>query len=1324
VGASKRTRGQQASQPPAATATLVVRARAAGGDPVEPADLMGLPALPGGQVVVDGPDGRTAELRDGQARFEGLSAGNHSVELRPAEGFAAPARLHVLDEQGRPFPADGPIAVGPGEERTVVAACPRTHVRLTGTIELPTAHRGRTKRPEFPIALEVRHAGERLTTITADKGSFDERVEAAGPVEVVAHPLKDRAGRRLVPEQPRATAEPDGGPVTLKYHHAGAIRVAAFVEDDSGTRKAPGVHFTLRTIAEPDEVLHDRTTSTRQPVVKFEDLLPGVYVVVADPETVAGHPPLQLVRPPDGRMQVEVEAGDTADLTDDFEFEREPATVTGDVRDAADGAGLRGVRVELHDPAGEEPPRRIATNQDGRYVFGDVEPGLWRVLPARPVFDAVGRQWRPRPPDAGERQVAPGPGETVEAEDILLDLAPGSVRGRVLGTDGNGIAGVEVALEPADGGGVRRTRLSDADGWFLFTPVDPGGFILRLVDPVQVGDGLFEPVAGTGDRRAVTVASGRLTVVPAFELELVQEVGTVSGRLRDADGNGLPGLPVQLFEDGKGPQVVDTDVRGIFTFTLVTPGVQLVSVGGVVAAGGINWRPVPPDSGQRSVDVEAGDTIQVPDIVLERVADPGTITGFVRVDEDGSGLPGVTLEVRPAAGGAPLTSIFTDAEGAFSVQVPAGTWAIEPDELPIQAADRLWTPKPPDDPGTRVVQVTAGARSVAAPLVVEPVVVPIQIGGQVGDATVRPVPGQPVTGLAGVRLRLRLAGGGGERFTVTNAQGNFAFANVKPGGYVVELEQIPFQLAGQDWEPVDGDSGARPVTVEKTSVNVEPLLVQPERHLIFGKVTRPDGSPAAFLPVRVLDDQNQELVAVQTDIDGNYEAEVAREGRFIIEFLQDGRGIRRTVTVASQNQLNLTIGDDAGGGGAAPPATQDFAAFPVLTEEVSAAQLPTAGAPPSAVGQTVEAALREALGWRPRPNDPRSFSAALVQSFDRHEVEGHTESTWTPRTYAAQVTADLGAITGAQASVYSRARVALDAALPLLDGLYPLDPAADPQDTEAIRSIIRSELNELVTELGVEGGPRISRVDDLLELLLRNPVATSVPTTVLGHLGQLEDRFGLSSARVQSIEEEEDLTNFLILVDYVREIDTSWQARRTSFDPTSNAIPFLGTQLVLLSRSLAVTAESVAEVGFTLDSVFLGAAERLAIRLTFPATDLTTGTSTLTDSRGDPLVVPGSTPSILLGELLSWVERVAAEEGPRLLQDGGKDGASALTPVLDRLRALVRASLVDTGSGPNKGLQPPDSLPTGYATARVQRALSELAKYLDDSADLARRIQR
>jgi hypothetical protein len=230
---------------------------------------------------------------------------------------------------------------------------------------------------------------------------------------------------------------------------------------------------------------------------------------------------------------------------------------------------------------------------------------------------------------------------------------------------------------------------------------------------------------------------------------------------------------------------------------------------------------------------------------------------------------------------------------------------------------------------------------------------------------------------------------------------------------------------------------------------------------------------------------------------------------------------------------------------------------------------------------------------------------------------------------------------------------------------------------------------------------------------------TTHGTTVHGQLGLLQDRFGLVPERVDTVAEEEDLTNSLILRAYVEEIDASWQANRSFFDPASEATPFLGTQLVLLSRSLSVAAESVAEVNFTLDSVFLGAAERLAIRLTFPPD----GTS-LPDSRGGTAPVPPDTPSILLGDLLSWVERVASDEGPRLLQDGGRDGASALTPVLDRLRGLVRASLVSTGSGSSRGLQSPDAVPAGYATQRVQRALVELAKYLDDTAHLADQIRR
>lgn len=899
----------------------------------------------------------------------------------------------------------------------------------------------------------------------------------------------------------------------------------------------------------------------------------------------------------------------------------------------------------------------------------------------------------------------------------------GTVAGYVIDDDSdNGLADVRVVLGPAGGGGPLKLADTDDNGRFTFPEIKPGYVTVELHEvPTVLDETPWRPPPPDDGRRSINVVAGQTAQAEAIRLAVA--LGTVTGFVLDqGTGTGHEGVHVELAPvaglAGGAAAVQTTGPDGRYLFGEVDPGHHVVRLRPVPA--GFQLRS--PHINHRDIVVEADELEVVPAFLLQPVPATGTLQGSVRNVEDVSGVEGVEIALEPVEGGDPILA-QTDADGDFSRDgLAPGDYRVTLARVPAEAAGRFWQPPSPDG-GERNATVEAGEVEVAATILLEALPLAATVTGQVLDVT-------DGSGLEGVQVALRAAGPGAvPRFAETDAAGQFAFAGVAAGQFVVELAQDPAPVNGQAFEPVvaDPEGGRREVTVATGQPDpVPPILVEPERHRIFGRVqTRPGGPGAAFAKVRVLDERGNLLATVEADRNGDYEFRTDQPGRFLIE-VEDGARRLQKVELQSDQRLDLVAFEVSGD--AVATATQDFAAFPVLTESVSLAQARApSGAPPSSVGQTVEAALREVLGWRPKPNDPRSFTAALLQSFDRREVEGHTVATWTPRTYAAQVQADLGAITGAQASLYSRARVALDAALPLLDGLYPLDPAADPQDTEAIRSIIRSELTELVTELGVEGGPRISRVDDLLDLLLgplNDRATVTAQDPVGGQLAQLLDRFGLGEERVETVAEEEVLTNALILVDYVREIDTSWRQRRGVFDPTSLTSPFLGTQLVLLSRSLAVTAESVAEVGFTLDSVFLGAAERLAIRLTFPAADATIGGSNLTDSKNTTVFVAGDTPSILLAELLSWVERVASEEGPRLLQDGGKDGAIALTPVLDKLRALVRASLVTTGTGPNRGLQSPDSVPAGYATARVQRALSELAKYLDDSADLARRIQR
>lgn len=360
----------------------------------------------------------------------------------------------------------------------------------------------------------------------------------------------------------------------------------------------------------------------------------------------------------------------------------------------------------------------------------------------------------------------------------------------------------------------------------------------------------------------------------------------------------------------------------------------------------------------------------------------------------------------------------------------------------------------------------------------------------------------------------------------------------------------------------------------------------------------------------------------------------------------------------------------------------DITAYPLWTREASLSTASRTGAiaasGTNALSQVAEGALRDILGWKPDAKKPDAFMSALTQSFALTEVEGHTEWIWTPKSYAVQT--DMGAITGAQASIYNRATAAMDRCLPLLDGLHPLRADILPENLDSIRSVIRTQLTELVHEFGLLGGPRPHRVNQLFELLL-GPQATSDPEKVTGTLSTLRVRLGLGRQRVNSIEDEQNLTNYLILVDYVIGLEQSW---KNMLQATSQE-PFLGTQLVLVSRCLNVVAEQVEEIVAAMDSMFLGAAERGAIPLR------------LTD---------GS--RISVGDLLDWIAHIAGDEGPTLVRYSGKDGVVALTAVLKQLKELAAQALVKP-----VGNQEWDNVPPAYRSPRVQRSLQALVSQLD-----------
>jgi hypothetical protein len=478
--------------------------------------------------------------------------------------------------------------------------------------------------------------------------------------------------------------------------------------------------------------------------------------------------------------------------------------------------------------------------------------------------------------------------------------------------------------------------------------------------------------------------------------------------------------------------------------------------------------------------------------------------------------------------------------------------------------------------------------------------------------------------------------------------------------------------------------------------------------------------------VDVYYEQQQNAVAtVVVDQQGSFVLGLANIGTYYLApHTVGGMGQQReSIPVNPPNAATVTFPGRQGTPARNGEAITDLSAYPVLTEEVSTTGVPTpvtggpggGGGTGAGYGQTVDQAMRDVLGWRPS-GDVAGFQAALTGAFQLREVEGHTAWSWQQRGYAVQ--ADMGGLTGAQASIYARAKAALDQIQPLLAGLTTLNPAQyEPQDLETIRSVVGTELQELVNELAWEGGPRIQRVDELFRLLLGEGYKSLSmdPDLVQGNLGTLRQRFALTVDEIQTVDEERIVTNFRIIVEQVLALYASWQFDRKLLSGIGPKAA-LGTILIWLSRGLEAVCESVGDLLFALDSVYVDAAQRQVIELRFAG--LTVAGVPMVPFRGNP---PKTMPydlkqqaPMFLSDLLDWVLRASQDEGPRIIQDAGKDGVLAFKPILNSLRTLVRATAQIA-----REQNAVNAMPAGMRTPRVDRALKVLAAQLDEAANLA-----
>jgi len=423
------------------------------------------------------------------------------------------------------------------------------------------------------------------------------------------------------------------------------------------------------------------------------------------------------------------------------------------------------------------------------------------------------------------------------------------------------------------------------------------------------------------------------------------------------------------------------------------------------------------------------------------------------------------------------------------------------------------------------------------------------------------------------------------------------------------------------------------------------------------------------------------------------------------------------------------------GGSPVKESVVDLSSYPILTEEIgyppSPLSRPSGGTSASVgggaqggLGAVAARAIGDVLGWKANAADAKGFVGALTQSFSLTEIEGRTESKWNPKSYTVQT--DLaGGITGAQASLYTRAQVAQEKCLPLIDGLYALDPRADPEYVKALKEMAKSQITEIVKQFGIVP-PSILRVNTYFEILLgvdrkkliqqeqhleheasglRVHVDTD-PDRIHGTLGDIRKIYGIYFQRdgndnplSNSVEDEQNITNFRVISDYMTSLLLTWLENFKYFRLSMHKMPaFLGTQLILIGRQFNVVAETVNEVRFVLDSVFIGPNERQQLLLEFHPTP-----------EGHHL------PSMYLEDVLTEIEGTVTDEGPRLIKDGGRIALyNNVRPVLDTLIEMIE------GARQPRNL---NKVPDGYRTPRVRRSLDDLRDQLRYLGKLVEQVE-
>jgi serine-aspartate repeat-containing protein C/D/E len=580
----------------------------------------------------------------------------------------------------------------------------------------------------------------------------------------------------------------------------------------------------------------ETTFTNNQGYYEFNNLRPGLTYSVRETQPASYYQGMAKAGTGGGTVNgdlitgIQLTSGQTASMNDFCELL--PAEIRGrvwadpeaDCVYAANDIALGGVTIELLNSTGTV----VATTQtdsQGKYAFTNLAPGVYGVREIQPAgyFQGdvmVGSVGGTKGNDAVTQITLGSNAKGVNYD--FCEIIPAKLSGRVwadpegdciLGTSDTRLSNVTIELRDSNGNLVATTK-TNSQGEYEFTGLQPGTYSVREIQPAGYFHGgemvgsAGGIIVGADNIGQINLTSGQNGIHYDFCELLPTEI---RGKVwADPEGDcvlglsdvRLSGVTIELLNsNGQVIATTKTNDLGEYSFTNLAPGtygVREVQPAGYYQGGTMAGSKGGTVSGDSITNIVlASGTQAVNYDFCEEL--PARLAGKVWADRNGDcvfqvgdiPLSGVKIELLNGTGSVVATT-FTDNNGNYSFEnLRSGSYSVRE----TQPAGYYDSGEMVGSAGGVIaandligqINLKSGTNAVNYDFCEE---IPAGIRGRVhGDPEGDCIIGPNDVLLAGVKIELLDGNGNVVATTFTNAQGEYAFENLKPGAYSVRETQ-------------------------------------------------------------------------------------------------------------------------------------------------------------------------------------------------------------------------------------------------------------------------------------------------------------------------------------------------------------------------------------------------------------------------------------------------------------------------------------------------------------------------------------------------------